>query len=231
MPLVVPADGALVWAPDAVRGVDFPVALTAAQIAGPPDLSGLTAAPEGWDEALAVAAADLETRGCATVPALLPQHLVAAVGDYYRRALGEGLLRFDAGQSQRFFAHRDPLAEWMHTLVGAALRPVLGDRYKPSYTFVAAYLGGASVRRHTDRPQCEVTVSMCVEATPGARRWPLLIEMPSEEAVLDARLGVGHAVVFKGRDLPHARSTLGDGERYITILFHFAAADFDGDLD
>ena len=87
------------------------------------------------------------------------------------------------------------------------LRPAFPINVKPSYSYVCAYQGGATRTAH--RPgQCEFTVSLCVDATAGGERWPLYIESPEDDAVIEARMRVGSAVIFKGRELPHFAAPL-----------------------
>jgi hypothetical protein len=257
IPLRIPAGGRVAWVKDSLREVWFPHVLTPEQFdaaqrltAGAPprdlsagmceelskigilDLSRSASTLRAlWECTLAAAKERLDRAGYAIVPSLLPPYLLAVARDYYRHQIAEGFLRFGDEQAGRYFAHREPLAEWLHQQVTSVLTPVLGGRFKPSYSFVSAYVGRAELPRHSDRAQCEVTVSLCVDASPGAERWPLYLESASEGVIVESRLGIGHALIFKGRELPHSRKPLPEGERFLTVLFHFADAAFEGSLD
>ena len=140
-------------------------------------------------------------------------------------------MKLNDEHAARFSAHREPFAEWLHQQIDCILKPIFSGRFKPSYSFVCAYAGGADLPRHTDRAQCEVTLSLCVDASPGAEGWPLYLESPTENVMVESRLGVGHALVFKGRQMPHSRKPLSKGEWFVALLFHFVEVGFDGSLD
>jgi hypothetical protein len=257
VPLSIPDRGKVVWIRDELRCVWLPCALTAEQVEAvarlkngmpPGELSGgmcdqlsqigildlsreRAALRPIWDRTLAAARDALDRIGYALVPFLLPAHLLAAVQTYYRRHIAEGFMKLGDDQALRYSAHREPLAEWLHHQVSIILKPILDGRFKPSYSFVCAYVGSASLPRHSDRVQCEVTVSLCVDASPGAERWPLFLESPAERAIVQLRIGIGHAVVFKGRELAHWRNALARGEQFTSLLFHFADAGLVGSLD
>ena len=74
-------------------------------------------------------------------------------------------------------------------------------------------------------------MSLCVRASAGAERWPLCLESAQEDAVVELRLGIGQAIIFKGRVLPHFRRPLGEGERFMSLLFHYVEPGFTGSRD
>jgi hypothetical protein len=256
VPLQTPDGGMVIWTRDSLRAVWFPHMLTPEQLqavrrvmngTSPWELgdgageelfrSGILDSSSNplilraiWERTLAVAGDQLDRNGYAVIPSLLPPYLLDVVKDYYRRSIAEGFLRLEDEHAVRYTAHREPLAEWLHQQIADILKPILSGRFKPSYSFVCAYTGGAELPRHTDRAQCEVTVSLCVDASPGAERWPLYLESAGG-VMVESRLGIGHALVFKGRELPHSRNTLADGERFVTLLFHFVEVGFNGSLD
>jgi hypothetical protein len=252
-----PAGGTIAWVRDAVQGHWYPHVLEHAQLAAiarladgaspralePAIVDGLLDAgilvhaadaalrASLWRRGLTLAGLELQDKGYSTVPGLLPRGLVRATAAYYAALAREGFLALDSAYSLRYVAHRDPFAEWLHEQVAQTLAPALGTCRRPSYSFVSAYQGAAKLPLHTDRPPCEVTVSVCIDATPGALGWPLLLQSVREDALVDLRLGVGHAVIFKGREIAHSRPPLPAGERFVSLLFHFVDAGYAGSLD
>lgn len=184
-----------------------------------------------WSNMLAEARNKLTSHRFALVSSLLPSHLLNAIAAYYRQRVAQGYIRLRPGTTNNYAAHREPLAEWLHPIVGEMLRPAFPVEVKPSYTYLSVYTGGATLERHTDRPQCEFTVSLCVDATPGGERWPLYVESPVDNAVIEVRLPVGDAIIFKGRELPHSRRALALQESVTSLLFHFVETTFQGGLD
>jgi hypothetical protein len=255
--LKVPEHGVIAWVRDAMRETWYPHVLDSTQLAaitlllegGSPRALApavldqllaagiLTQASEAelerslWGRSLTLARQELQHKGYTVVPGLLPQSMIRTAAAYYDARVREGFLSLDDDYSLRHIAHRDPLAEWLHEQVAQTLAPVLGTCSKPSYSFVSAYLGAATLPLHTDRASCEVTVSVCICATPGALGWPLLLQSTQEQAMVELRLGIGHAVIFKGREIAHSRPALPAGERFFSLLFHFVEADYTGSLD
>ena len=258
VPLRVLPQGEIVSLRDPVRGVWFPYSLSRSQLetlksksngaapsgAIPDSSNGRTASAAKsfantvaspvrgeWCNMLEEASKQLVTRRFAVVPSLIPSHLVSAIGLYYRQCLAKGFIRLSDGNPNQYAAHREPLAEWIHQLVAEELRPAFPVPVKPSYSYLCVYQGGAKLDRHTDRPQCEFTVSLCVDASAGGERWPLYVESPVDEALVEVRLRIGDAIIFKGRELPHFRRDLPQGENFTSILFHFVETSYQGGLD
>jgi hypothetical protein len=257
VPIAVPSHGSLAWVRDSARNQWYPHVLTRDQRAAVEQLQRgfapraldpgivdclcgagiLEIAQEAawrrsaWTRALGLAGDELAGRGYTTVAGLLPPALVRAAGRYYEALAREGFLALESDHSTRFVAHREPFAEWLHARVAELLAPALARCTKRSYSFVSAYHGAATLPLHTDRPACEVTVSLCIAATEGAQGWPLHLQSVRENALVDLRLGIGHAAVFKGREIAHARPALPAGERFVSLLFHFVDEAYTGSLD
>lgn len=69
----------------------------------------------------------------------------------------------------------------------------------PTYSFVSLYEKGTELKKHIDRPECEISMSLCLGYEPDDIKWPIHIGDKSID------LEPGDAVVYKGRDLTHWR--------------------------
>ena len=83
---------------------------------------------------------------------------------------------------------------------------------RPIYAFTRLYETGMELKKHTDRSQCEYTVTMPLSGKP----WDIFIDGTPVE------LEPGDIVIFKGAELPHWRKPLEDEER-VQILLHYVA--------
>jgi hypothetical protein len=103
---------------------------------------------------------------------------------------------------------------------------------EPSYVYFASYQPGAALPRHVDREQCEFSISLLVDYEPdpdGPSGWPLCLENPSApEAGTAADLGVGDALVYRGRELIHYRDPLPAGHQSTSLFFHYVRPDYAG---
>lgn len=165
---------------------------------------------------------------------LLPALLVAALRRYYRAIVEAGHLPFGDGQvAARHYKHNEPLGVWLHQRLTPLVARAVSHPIKPSYNYTIAYLEGAVLQRHTDREQCQYTLSLAIDATPDASReraWPLRLESKTDQRLVEFLLAPGDALLFRGRELPHFRDQLGPGRTATSVLFHFVDAEFQGML-
>jgi hypothetical protein len=161
-----------------------------------------------------------------------PYH-IAALRRYYRYAIRRGTIRLgDEQSSRRYVAHNDPVARYFHHQIAKVLADVVGEPIKPSYVYMASYLSGAELKKHTDREQCEFSVTLCLDFSPEpdlATTWPIQLETLEGTATIYQALGDG--LVYRGTRVPHYRSVLAEGRTSTSIFFHYVAEDFSGPLD
>lgn len=172
-------------------------------------------------------------RGYAPLSGLIHPFHVAALRRYYRYLIRTGAIHLGDKQSERrYVAYNEPVAQFFHRQIGATLSAVAGEPLKPSYVYMASYLSGAELKRHTDREQCEFSVTLCLDFSPEPRLetpWPIRLDGLAGRVTVHQALGDGLA--YRGTRLPHYRSVLGEGQTSTSIFFHYVPADFAGSLD
>jgi len=82
----------------------------------------------------------------------------------------------------------------------------------PTYAYWRYYVFGAILKKHTDRPACEISVTACIKKYDN---WPIVIEGTSFE------LKEGDAVLYAGCDQKHWRSGVYKGEGMAQVFFHY----------
>jgi hypothetical protein len=178
-------------------------------------------------------AAMFHSRGYAPVSDLIHPFHIAALRRYYRYLIRTGAIRLGDGQSpRRYVAHNEPVARFFHQVLAPTLSLVVGEPLKPSYVYMASYLSGAELKKHTDRPQCEFSVTLCLDFSPEPELqtpWPIQLDTPSGTIKVYQALGDGLA--YRGMQLPHFREILGEGQTSTSIFFHYVSEDFTGSLD
>ena len=108
-------------------------------------------------------------------------------------------------------AYNEPVARFFHHQIAATLSAVAGEPLKPSYVYLASYLSGAELKKHTDREQCEFSVTLCLDFSPEpalATPWPIRLDTPTGTVTVYQALGDGLA--YRGTRLPHYRDRLGE---------------------
>jgi len=174
-----------------------------------------------------------QQRGYAPLPALIHPFHIAALRRYYRYLIRTGALHLGDKQShRRYVAYNEPVARFFHRQIAGRVGAVAGVSVKPSYVYLAAYLSGAELRKHTDRAQCEFSVTLCLDFSPEpALETPWPIRLDTADGTIKVYQALGDGLAYRGTQVPHYRDALGEGQTSTSIFFHYVAADFAGSLE
>ncbi|HEY6770591.1 MAG TPA: hypothetical protein VI386_38090 [Candidatus Sulfotelmatobacter sp.] len=182
---------------------------------------------------LNMAAKEYCEKGYVAFPGLLHPFHVAALRRYYRGLIRTGRLTLGDFQSpRRYVAYNEPVARFFHHYLTQIVGVVAREAVKPSYAYVASYLRGAELKRHTDREQCEFSVSLCLDFSPepaGRTVWPLCLDTP--DGLVKVHQALGDALFYRGTRIPHYREALPYGLTSTSIFFHYVPASFTGPLN
>ena len=97
--------------------------------------------------------------------------------------------------------HGDLALDSLMKMMKPKMEEVTGLELYPTYTYSRIYKQGNYLAHHTDRPSCEVSITMRLSANDNSYNWP--IWMKDTEYSLDD----GDGVVYRGCDLDHWRET------------------------
>jgi hypothetical protein len=176
--------------------------------------------------------AQFSKKGYVPLEDLIHPFHVAALRRYYRYQIRTGAIRLGDRQSPRRYAsYNDPVARFFHHQLAGLFREVVGEPLKPSYVYMASYLSGAELKKHTDRAQCEHSITLCVDFSPepnGETSWPIRLDTDEGAIAVHQRLGDGLA--YRGTQLAHYRDVLGEGQTSTSIFFHYVPQNFEGPL-
>jgi hypothetical protein len=87
----------------------------------------------------------------------------------------------------------------------------------PTYSYFRVYSRGDVLDKHTDRPSCEISLSLCL-GYEAERPWPLLVEGPAGMSSIE--LAPGDALLYRGIECPHWREAM-DGEHTAQVFLHY----------
>ncbi len=183
-------------------------------------------------EIVNAAAKMFREKGYAPLSGLIHPFNLAALRRYYRQAIRRGKFRLGDQTARRYVAHNEPVARFFHYQLVNTVSTVVGESIKPSYTYMASYLGGAELAKHTDREQCEFSVSLCLDFSPEPELetpWPIHLETSRGQATVYQALG--DALLYRGTGVAHYRRPLSAAQTSTSLLFHYVPRRFAGSLD
>ncbi len=186
-----------------------------------------------WNRILNTSANAFLKNNYVPLPNLIHPFSLAALRRYYRHAIRLRKIRLgDEQSSLRYVAHNEPVARFFHHQIAPVVSAIAAEQVKPSYVYLASYLSGAELKKHTDREQCEFSVTLCLDFSPEpelATPWPIRLDTPRGAVTVYQSLGDG--LVYRGTKVPHYRHVLASGHTSTSIFFHYVGKDFSGPLN
>jgi hypothetical protein len=186
-----------------------------------------------WAEIVSTRRQVFREKGYVPLDDLIHPFNLAALRRYYRQTIRRGGIWLgDEQSSRRYVAHNENVARYFHHQIAKALAGIVGEPIRPSYVYLASYLSGAELKKHTDRQQCEFSVTLCLDFSPEpalATPWPIRLNTSGGTVAVYQALGDG--LVYRGTKVPHYRDVLAEGYTSTSIFFHYVPADFAGSLD
>lgn len=142
------------------------------------------------------------------------KNLCGAVGD-----LGSLEPYWDPERGRVLICYAPPACTYIMWRVKPILEELLGEELLPTYWFSTTYHKGGWMNCHTDRPSCEVSVTMNIC---GDAAWPIKLKDLTGKRV-EAVTPVGCGVAYLGTVVPHWRSPLRthDNDRFMQLFLHF----------
>lgn len=185
-----------------------------------------------WAETVRHASCAFAKSGYAAVAGLIHPFHLSTMRSYYRRRVRCGELKLgDTQSSRRYAAHDEPLAGFFHHQLTSRVSELAGEQLKPSYCYFASYQAGSDLKKHTDREQCAVSVTFCLDYSPEPAcetPWPIHVYPKSGRVTVYQALGDG--LLYRGCELPHSRDRIPEGHTSTSIFFHYVPASFSGSL-
>lgn len=133
----------------------------------------------------------------------------------------EGPLGVDGSLSR----YNHPKYRELHYELKSKIENVIGDVLYPSYFYDRFYFKGQELVEHTDRPACEVSISINCSHNLDYD-WPIWFRTPEGDDI-PLITNPGDAVIYKGEERPHWRKPMkGNAKSYFHQLFmHYVRRD------
>ena len=166
---------------------------------------------------------------------VLDSNILALLQKYYKETIKNQVWSLGDSQSKRYKSHNEPMSRFLHYECLPLIEKIVGRSLKPTYTYLSAYVKGADLPPHTDRPECEYTVSFIVDK-PKNCKWNIYVhkiqqeekykgrydEKPPIDECVSVDCDAGGLMLFQGTDHIHFREKFED-EYYNILLLHYCS--------
>jgi hypothetical protein len=142
------------------------------------------------------------------------KNLLGAVHD-----LGGLRTHYDPERGNVLCCYAPPSCTYIMKKIQPILEDLVGEELLPSYWFSTTYHQGGWMNCHTDRPSCEVSVTMNIC---GDAKWPIKIkDLDKKNQSVVTPPGCG--VAYLGTEVEHWRSPLRThkSDRFMQLFLHF----------
>jgi alkylated DNA repair dioxygenase AlkB len=90
----------------------------------------------------------------------------------------------------------------------------------PTYTYAKIYAHGEVLKRHRDRPACEISITLNLKKN---NEWPIWFQKPNGEEI-SLELNQGDAVMYLGEIADHWRNAY-QGQEHAQLFLHYVRAE------
>jgi len=161
-------------------------------------------------------------QGYAVLPALLEPALAGFFWSYVHTKLGSQQISLEETQGLNTpSVYGDPTFEGLLEYLRPRIERNTGRRLYPTYSYCRFYKHGDVLKRHRDRPACEISISLNIGQVPSDP-WPLCIE--GKVGTFAASLSPGDGLLYRGIEYFHWRERF-EGNRLVQVFLHYVDAD------
>lgn len=165
---------------------------------------------------------------------VIEEDAISIFKDYYREAIKNNYFILGDNQSNRYKSNNEAFSRFLHYEILPLIEKIVYKKLKPTYSYLSAYTKNADLPAHTDRPDCEYTVSFIVDK-PEGKSWPIYFhkekqpikgkgrydETPSKAECIECDCKSNGLMIFNGRDHIHYREAL-ELDFYNILLLHYS---------
>ena len=111
----------------------------------------------------------------------------------------------------------DLLLETLLEEVRPKVELAIDTKLYPTYAYGRVYKKGDILKRHKDRPACEVSLTLTL-GSDGSTKWPIYVS--GAKGISEIYLDCGDALVYQGCEVEHWRESFG-GEHQVQVFLHY----------
>ena len=163
------------------------------------------------------------------VKSILQKPCLELFQSYYRQTINSGDYKLGDKQSNRYKMYNEPLSRFLQYELLSLIEKITEKKLRPTYTYLSSYVNQSVLPPHTDRDECQYTVSLLVNK--DDIKWPLYVAKTksvkksinpnlSKENYHEIHTDINDFAIFCGRTRVHYREPY-EGTFYDAILLHY----------
>ena len=126
-----------------------------------------------------------------------------------------------------FSKYGDPIMDALLSLSHAKMEELTAMELVPTYSYHRLYTKGTELKRHQDRPSCEISTTLClgydisnIDASKYPDYdWPMYVKEPSGKEV-GINMKPGDMIIYRGCDIEHWREPLW-ANNHAQVFLHY----------
>ena len=130
----------------------------------------------------------------------------------------------------------DPIFDALLNLSLQQMQTLTGKDLIPTYTYHRLYTTGTELKRHKDRPSCEISTTVClgydnqnVDASVYPDwDWPMFVKDPNGKEI-PVHMKPGDMIIYRGCEIEHWREPLW-GNNHAQVFLHYNEKDGEYDI-
>lgn len=124
----------------------------------------------------------------------------------------------DSQSSSYFHNYGDMLGDSLLYYLSKPMSEETGLHLIPTYSYMRIYKKGAILKKHTDRPSCEISATLNIS---GGESWPIYVQpKKGKKKKSKVILKPGDLLIYRGMDLHHWRDKFKQ-QSCIQIFLHY----------
>ena len=157
-------------------------------------------------------------QGYKVIKNFLTKEEINLLTDYTRMKHRVNMTQFDLGQSDQgdTMFYGDPATDSLMLNKRKLMEKETGLELLPTYSFWRMYSYLADLKKHKDRPSCEISVTVFI-GSDGKHEWPIYMDGKK----IDLKPGDG--VIYRGCDIEHWRKPY-EGDYHMQVFLHYVDA-------
>lgn len=140
-----------------------------------------------------------------------PNEYLGSFGDPQMNDLN---LNVEEWRDRSFSGYADVAVETLQSYLTPIMEKYTKLKLVPTYSYFRIYQNKSELKRHSDRPSCEISSTLNL----GGNPWPIFLEKDNKKIKID--LKPSDFLIYKGEELPHWREPF-DGVKCVQIFMHW----------